>query len=110
MIKVMPELNNVIMQQSCFDELELTTQIKQLCIWIKFDYVKIKLAKTLAERLTILRRDYLDSLNAGDLQEMKQLTDNADPHENRATLDSEMMYMVLGSNKNYDEIAEMIHL
>ena len=41
---------------------------------------------------------------------MKQLTDNADPHENRATLDSEMMYMVLGSNKNYDEIAEMIHL
>ena len=41
---------------------------------------------------------------------MKKLTDNADPHENRAILDSEMMYMVLGSNKNYDEIAEMIHL
>ena len=119
-----PDLNSIMAKQQSFDEQQVIHQIKSISMLIDQEK-KVEIAEQIAAQLTILRRDYLKSLEEGvsegmseQLQKQKagiqkqlsirKITKKESMHENRAVIDGKIMYIVLGMEKHFDQMDESI--
>ena len=71
------------------------------------------MAKQIATRITILRRDYLNSLigeKAGIYNSLNidRISKRTNIFENRAYIDGKILYIVIGLQKNMDMMNEYI--
>ena len=101
------------MVQNNISEKRAILQVKAINKWIEQPNQKSWVAEMIANKLTILRRDFIAGLEKAEGQEqnqekVKKVTQTNTPFESRACLDGKLIFLVLAHAENCDELERLI--